>query len=111
MQNQKFPARRDLFKNEKSGIQNQNRWAMAQQPFFHLAGCPSWVEAESRLCANGISSSECKRLPAGSMMVGVTKMTRFFLLRFEDSTAEQLPDKRKVPRIGTLSLIRGDVYR
>ena len=30
------------------------------------------------LCANGSSSSECTRLPAGSTMVAVTKIIRFF---------------------------------
>src|SRR5258708_3299409 len=55
--------------------------------------------------ANGISSSEWNRLPAGSMIVGVTKMTRFFLLVALDSLRNKGPRRGSPPSTGPLFLI------
>src|SRR5438552_315838 len=78
-----FP-RRKSFQSE-----NFHAVLIPQIPFIYCAA-GSGNAAEAR-CAGttfglkGISSSECSRLPAGSMMVGVTKIIRFFLFEALDS--------------------------
>src|SRR5439155_18904371 len=57
------------------------------------------------LWAKGISSSECIGFPAGSMMVGVMKIMRFFLDVFFDSVRKNRPKKGRSPSTGTLSLM------
>src|SRR5205085_1061311 len=57
------------------------------------------------VCAKGISSSEWRRLPAGSIIVGVTKMRRFFLMLCDDSLRKRRPASGKSPSSGTLSLV------
>src|SRR6185295_5085656 len=54
-------------------------------------------------------SSEFTRLPAGSMMVGVTNMTRFFFVVLEDSLRKSRPINGRSPNTGTLSLTLVDV--
>src|ERR1019366_994106 len=53
---------------------------------------------------NGNSSSAWIRLPVGSMSMGVTKMSRFFLVVALDSLRKNRPTSGKSPSIGTLSL-------
>src|ERR1043166_1719304 len=57
------------------------------------------------LCAKGISSRVCIGFPAGSIIVGVTKIIRFFLLDWLDSPRNARPAIGKSPSHGILSLI------
>src|SRR6185437_2607170 len=54
-------------------------------------------------CANGRSSSECTRLPAGSTMVAVTKIIRFFLIVYLLWLWKRRPTIGRSPMTGTLS--------
>src|SRR5216117_1938961 len=57
-------------------------------------------------CAKGRSSSTCTRFPAGSMIVGVTNISRFFFVVTDDSLRKNRPASGKSPSNGTLSLVR-----
>src|ERR1019366_2467053 len=64
------------------------------------AGCVGTV-----FCANGSSSSECTRLPAGSTIVAVTKIIRLFFTVCLLWLWKKRPNNGRSPMTGTLSLV------